>query len=380
MACPTCHETAKFVDYRSKSFVSLMGSVRCKRGYYHCSRCHAGHFPWDAVLGFSVQELTPGAEQLASLAGCLDSFGEGHKKILPRMAGIHLSESTIERTTEAVGQRVGDLLEKGMRFGPAVDWKWHVDAEGKRCAYVSVDATGVPQQGPGGASAEGRMPYVAMIYNPIPEHFEGKRPEWQARYLAGLYSLDDLGHPLRRQAAQVGWDRAERWIALSDGGNGLEPFIEVNFPLAVRILDFYHPAEKLNDLAKLLHPRDETAVETLGGQWCHTMKHQGGQAVLDVLKKIDLRGRSAAAREAHRELVQYISNNVHRMNYPHYISKGWQIGSGPVESACKTVVGQRLKGAGMRWGEYGTDSVCHLRALYRSESSQWDAFWSHNFN
>jgi hypothetical protein len=97
------------------------------------------------------------------------------------MAGIHLAESTIERTTEAVGQRVGDLLQKGVRFGPAADWKWYVDAEGKRSAYVSVDATGVPQQGPGRAAAEGRMPYVAMIYNPIPEHFEGKRPEWQAR-------------------------------------------------------------------------------------------------------------------------------------------------------------------------------------------------------
>lgn len=357
-----------------------MGLVRCERGYYHCSRCHAGHFPWDTVLGFSERELTPGAEQLASLAGCLDSFGEGHKKILPRMAGIHLAESTIERTTEAVGQRVGDLLEKGMRFGPAVDWKWHVDAEGKRCAYVSVDATGVPQQGPGGAAAEGRMPYVAMIYNPIPDHFEGKRPEWQARYLAGLYSLDEIGRALRRQAAQVGWDRAEQQIALSDGGSGLEDFLRCNFPLAEVILDFYHPAEKLNDLAKLWSPSDGDAAECLAQKWCHTMKHQGGQAVLDVLKQLDQRGRSSAARELHRQLVQYIGNNVHRMNYPHYLSKGWQIGSGPVESACKTVVGQRLKGAGMRWGEYGTDSVCHLRALYRSESSQWDAFWSRHFN
>lgn len=357
-----------------------MGAVRCERGYYHCSRCQVGHFPWDTVLGLSVRELTPGTEQLASLAGCLDSFGQGHKKVLPRMAGIRLAESTIERTTEAVGQQVGELLAQGKRFGAALDWNWHVDAEGNRCAYVSVDATGVPQQGSNGAAAEGRMPYVAMIYNPIPEHFEGKRPEWQARYLAGLYSLEELGQPLRRQAAQVGWDRAERWIALTDGGSGLEPFIEVNFPLAVRILDFYHPAEKLNDLAKLVHPRDEAMAEETGSQWCHTMKHQGGQAVLDVLKQLELRGRSAAARESYRELVQYISNNVHRMKYPEYTSKGWQIGSGPVESACKTVVGQRLKGAGMRWGEYGTDSVCHLRALYRSESSQWDEFWNHNYN
>ena len=368
------------MSYRGKTFISVLGAVCCERGYYHCPRCHAGHFPWDAVLGLSTQELTPGAEELVSLAGCLDSFGEGHKKILPRMSGIRLAESTIERTTEAVGKRVGDHLAAGVRFGPAVDWKWHMDRDGKRCAYVSVDATGVPQQGPGGVAADGRMPYVAMIYNPAPEHFKGKRPAWRARYLAGLYSLDELGRPLRRQAAQVGWDRAERQIALSDGGSGLEDFLRTNFPLAELILDFYHPAEKLNDLAKLWQPRDAAAAERLGHAWCHTMKHEGGQAVLDELEQLDLRGRSGAARESHRELVQYIGNNVHRMDYPHYQSKGWQIGSGPIESACKTVVGQRLKGAGMRWGEDGTDSVCHLRALYRSESTQWDAFWSHNFN
>ena len=53
-----------------------------------------------------------------------------------------------------------------------------------------------------------------------------------------------------------------------------------------------------------------------------------------------------------------------------------QIGSGPVESACKRVVGQRLKCAGMRWGEPGSDGVCHLRALFLSEKGQWDAYWA----
>ena len=83
-----------------------------------------------------------------------------------------------------------------------------MDAQWKRCAYVSVDATGVSQQGPGGVATEGRMPNIALIYHPVPEQFAGKRPAWQARYLSGLYGLDELGPPLRRQAAQVGWDRA----------------------------------------------------------------------------------------------------------------------------------------------------------------------------
>ncbi len=68
------------------------------------------------------------------------------------------------------------------------------------------------------------------------------------------------------------------------------------------------------------------------------------------------------------------------MDYPSYLANGWLIGSGAVESACKTVVGQRLKLAGMRWREPGTDGMCHLRALFKSEPSQWKAFWQRTAN
>ncbi len=51
-----------------------------------------------------------------------------------------------------------------------------------------------------------------------------------------------------------------------------------------------------------------------------------------------------------------------------------------MESGCKTVVGQRLKLAGMRWRADGTDEMCHLRALLKSEPSQWEAFWRRQYN
>jgi hypothetical protein len=49
---------------------------------------------------------------------------------------------------------------------------------------------------------------------------------------------------------------------------------------------------------------------------------------------------------------------------------GWCIGSGTVASVCKTVVGQRRTGVGMRWSEAGAHAPCHVRALDRSEHSQ----------
>ena len=69
-------------------------------------------------------------------------------------------------------------------------------------------------------------------------------------------------------------------------------------------------------------------------------------------------------------------NNRHRMDYPRYQANGWLIGSGHIEAACKAVVGQRLKGSGMRWWAEGADAVCHLRALFKSGAAVWEAFWA----
>ena len=68
------------------------------------------------------------------------------------------------------------------------------------------------------------------------------------------------------------------------------------------------------------------------------------------------------------------------MDYPRYQAEGWQIGSGHIEAACKTVVNQRLKQSGMHWGGDRADAVCHLRALYEGEPGQWDAFWERAIN
>ncbi len=162
----------------------------------------------------------------------------------------------------------------------------------------------------------------------------------QARYLSGLYEPTNSGSNSARQAGQVGMDRAEIWIGLSDGGNGLEEFIRRNFPRdPVLILDFWHAADHLTELAKLLYPDDEEARQALVTSWCHTTKHEGADGSSPMLRDYPL-PRKKAVQEKHAEVVNYLRNNVHRMDYPRYVANGWFIGSGAMESACKTVVGQ----------------------------------------
>jgi hypothetical protein len=351
--------------------VSAVGEVRYERAYYYCRHCGSGAAPADAGLHVVGAELTPAARETVALAGTVSSFAEAAEKVLPRLAGLRVSESTVDRTTEAIGTGLGSRLSAGEVFGREGPWAWPKDAHGRTVGYVSLDATGVGIQGPNGTTAEGKMVDVGLIFDPGADGRPGRM-----RALAGLYTLAGLGPQMRRQAAQVGLDAADVWVGLTDGGNGLDEFLRVYFPRAELVLDFYHAAEHLNDLAKALHPQDDAAAGELAGRWCHRLKHEGGAAVLATLDGVDLRGKKADVRERHRLVRGYVRDNVYRMDYPRYRANGWLIGSGHVESACKGVVGQRLKGTGMRWSEAGADAVCHLRALFKSEKGQWDAFWA----
>ena len=380
MTCLHCGGSAEFHSHRGHVSYSLVGPIRYRRAYHLCRVCGKGLFPFDREAGLTTRRLTPALERVATLAGTVaDSFEKG-AELLQEMSGARVSESTVERTSEDAGRRLADLVEAGATLGPRLDWPWRKDYDGATCAYVELDATGVRRQGEGGGPAEGRMAYVGMVCNPAPEHpWPDEKPEpMRARYLSGLYPLERFGPLLRAPAGRVGMDRADRWIGLSDGGAGLEDRLRENFPrVEMIILDFYHPAEKLTGLARRLHPQAEDQAEDQARAWRSLLKAEGGALLAAVLREWDWPNRPGL-REAVDELVGYLERHAHRMEYPEYLAKGWCIGSGAVESACKTVVGQRLKLAGMRWGEDGAHALCHLRALYRGEKGQWDAFWNRN--
>jgi hypothetical protein len=148
----------------------MLGPVTCQRAYYYCGRCGKGVLPCDDQVGLTARSFTPAAERLVTLAGALsDSFAEAATRVLPEMAGLKVAETTVQRTTEGVGARIAEHRRRGRTFGFARPWDWYRDAHGRTCAYISLDLTGVRQQAKVGTAAEGRMPYVGMVYNLVAE-------------------------------------------------------------------------------------------------------------------------------------------------------------------------------------------------------------------
>jgi hypothetical protein len=317
--------------------------------------------------------------EVIALSGTVAPFRQSAKRLLKKLSGLRVSGATIRRTTEAVGQDVADKRAQGETIGPETPWNWHKDANGDKVGYLSLDATGVAQQGEHQEKQEGKMPWVAAVFNPVFDRDKKSHRLKETRYVSGLMSLSEIGQQLRREGQAVGLDQADKVIALTDGGHGLSECLrDVVAGLGkdlVYILDFFHAAEHAVEFAKAVHPHDETARTKQADAWCHTLKHEGGSALLGELEAWDVRESSPRLAEAHRQFTGYLRNNQDRMDYPTYVQNGWQIGSGVIESACKSVVGFRLKAPGMRWRPMGTTALCQLRALYQSQHVLWDHYW-----
>ncbi len=346
----------------------MHGAVRLSRAYYYCGRCHQSYLPYDEVLGLQ-DEISPGLLPLVCLAGTLLPFADAAQDVLKRFAGVRLSASTVLRCTQAEGERLRAQLKEGRMVEPTQpELQWTSPREEEQpAAYVGLDAFSVPMQGIGAGKAEHRMLYTALLYTPQKEH---------SRYLVD-FELDALAAQVRSQARALGIRQVSDLIAVTDGGNGLEEALQRHLADNVTtILDWYHAAEHLCDFAKIWQAHDEPARQQGSQQAQGILYDQGGEALLAFLGQIVLPAEtSAEVVEELRKLIGYFENNRHRTDYPSYRQRGWDIGSGPTEAGCK-IIGERLKGSGMRWVEDGAATVAALRALYVSGGKVWDGFWT----
>jgi len=62
------------------------------------------------------------------------------------------------------------------------------------------------------------------------------------------------------------------------------------------------------------------------------------------------------------------------MGYAALTARGFPIGSGIVEAACKTLVAQRLKLSGMRWSRAGAQAILTARGW--DQSDRFEQAWA----
>ena len=249
--------------------------------------------------------------------------------------------------------------------------------------YAAIDGTGVPMTsketaGRDGKGEDGRARTrevklaVFFTQDTVDEHGYPVRDRDSSSYIATFEPAAVFAGLVKAEGIRRGAGHVRQLTILGDGAAWIWNIAGSMFPEATQIVDLFHAREHLHDLARLL----EFMLLDRKDEWL--------AARLQDLDYGDIDGICRAARVYPLEGIKndelatalgYFENNAPRMRYHWFRSRGLFVGSGVVESGCKSVIGQRLKLSGMHWTAAGASAITTLRCQQasRPEDQIWKA-------
>ncbi|MEZ4473315.1 MAG: hypothetical protein R3F60_21510 [bacterium] len=218
-----------------------------------------------------------------------------------------------------------------------------------------------------------------------------------------INDLIELGI-LARDGDYGGGLRAEL-VVVTDGLPWIENHVLAKLPWAHPVLDLYHALQHLGDFAaahsgagtqaasrlyrrfaKQLVPerrrRPKPATPRKGHQKSRRLYPKRERpvgsiwALLQSLHAAQDELTVDGPSEPLNALIGYLENNLYRGDYDVCRQRGFQLGSGAMESLHRTAAQARLKLAGARWTARASLASVNLRLL--ELAGRWDEFWAHD--
>lgn len=192
-------------------------------------------------------------------------------------------------------------------------------------------------------------------------------------YFTRSYRVRDFETFALAELARRGLDKAETVVAVNDGAEWLQSFINYHCPRAVRIVDFAHALGYVADAGKAIWGEGSGEFKNWLERCSHQLKHKPPQRTLAELSLLQPKAKQEKQTAAIDNALFYLRRRLDMIDYPYFRQRGYPIGSGSVESAHKQVVQRRFKQAGMRWAPQHVDPLLAIRDLIYS--GRWNEGW-----
>ena len=322
------------------------------------------------------QQFSPGLhERLAFTATATGSYEQA--AAVAAKWGCPADAATVHALVQRLGARAAAQTDQRLRTPPREPTPARAPSA---LTVLQLDGWHVRHRGPGWGCQKTKQPRVEWHEQKIGLAYRHEQAgqtaggrglisekivvSWQGEPLA-------LGQRLHWEALRHGLARSRHVLVLADGAPWIWNVAADRWSGATELLDFYHASEHLWDVGRALHGEAQAAA------WVeprlHRLRHGKERAVLRELAA--LRPPRGAAGEVVRREQQYFAHHAGRMNYQELAQRGWPIGSGAVESACRQAQG-RCKRPGQFWTAPGLQ---HLTALMEARTNNhWDQLWSPN--
>lgn len=320
--------------------------------------------PLDEELELLAGKLTPqGHERLVRLSSYMPF--EQAVELFEDFTGIHVSKDVGQRYTEEAGAVYEELqieeVEEIQKKRPQVR-----ALSGK--LQISADGCMVPLLH--GVWAEVKTLVIGEVQPAVLKAGEWRVKTRNLSYFSRKTNSDEFERLSLGEMYRRGVENAKAVAAVMDGAEWLQSFTDYHCPKAVRILDFAHAAEHINQIGEFLHGEHSSESKVWLKKHLHGLKHEGPKKMLLEFQKLQ---RQHPQEQVVTGNLAYLKKREGQIQYPNFQAQGWPIGSGIVESGNKLVVEARLKGSGMHWHEKHVNPMLALRTMICSK--RWKQEW-----
>ncbi len=374
--CRQCQHPLRRVDTaRERHLQGLVGEYRLVRAYWHCTLCHQGLAPVDEVLGLGPGALSPGLSRVACRLGLEAAFAPA-ADILYETLRVDVPDEAVRRITEGIGQ-VAEAEQQAAIAAAEADQEPPPPEVAPSQLLVAVDGVQVHSDGDWHEMKVGVVAPLGPETWTDPDTGRVCQTPGPQSLCAGLEPAARFWWRLYCEARRRGLGAATVLlvVVLGDGADWIwKPaarFLQLGRVELVEIVDIYHAWEHLWTVANAVFDTGSAAATAWVTPLKQRLLDEGVAPVLAALAALE-----PPTAEAAKEVtlaLGYFTDHAARMDYPRFIARQLPIGSGIVESANKTLIAAREKGAGMRWRGTGAQAVASLRAVHRS--GRWEAFW-----
>lgn len=337
-----------------------------------------GFFPLDERLKLGGHSWTPESiKQALSLGVEIPSY----RRAAARFEGLTklpLSKSSLNRLAKEYGGQVvtqqaaeAEAMVKAPAKEEEIVWREIPEPDS---AVMNVSCDGVLIHIREEGWKEVKMVTISAVEAEVALERDEEKEVRLTRhsYRAGLWEAKEFATQQWAEGCRRGLEKAQQIVSVNDGAAWIWLIIAMCYAPCVEIIDWWHAVEKIWE-----------AANTLWGQGeAHTLvwvKQQKDRLWAGQLRPFLHQVRLACPRgqplpDKARALVTYVFHHRRRMDYARYRQAGYPVGSGSVESACKVVVQERMKQAGMRWSREGAQAMLALRCVLLSD--RWNEVWA----
>jgi hypothetical protein len=369
----------EFKGNRCQSIHGLFGVIEYKRAYYVCSQKGGGSYtPVDEKLGIGKKH-TPGCNYFMSLftsQGVYQkSIARFHEIFRPAAKDLISMRKVLDMDYE-LGERLEGVrqeeIERVYEKGEEIEKEDVVEG----MMAVSVDATKVREKLGQEITSGGRKRYkigfkdakIAVVSEVRWNKMREEAKCVNSTYVSAEEHADDFFKRIWVEMNRRSNDLSRQPIAfLGDGAEWIwNRTGDLSNEMSLFILDFYHASEHLADICKVLYGEETQEFWQYFKRWKDLFYRGKVQKVIDQLREIMRGTRKQSTLESLLGAIKYFEDNKEKMHYDKYRKMKLPIGSGTVESACKNVIGGRLKSGGMTWSPSGADGMLQIRSSVES--------------